>query len=148
MRLHVQIFGQQPGLAATLTQLRMARLSKISDEGLTSLSSLSELRSLSLAHTAELTRKGLAPLQSLNQLTALKCAYRIRHKVPAVGSGHCDGNCTRRHGMQAIVLATQRLDAICLAIWAIVAAIRVRSAAEKLPLAVVCDLGLPSACFR
>ena len=72
--LNLQIFGQQPGLAATLTQLQMARLSKITDEGLTSLSSLSELRSLSLAHTAELTRKGLAPLRSLSQLTALKCA--------------------------------------------------------------------------
>ncbi len=67
----------------------MARLSKISDEGLTSLSSLSELRSLSLAHTAELTRKGLAPLQSLSQLTALKCVCRIRYNPPAVGSGQC-----------------------------------------------------------
>lgn len=69
-----QIFGQQPGLATTLTQLQMARLSKITDDGLTSLSNLSELRRLNLAHTAELTRKGLAPLQSLSQLTALKCA--------------------------------------------------------------------------
>ena len=71
----MQIFGQQPGLAATLTELQMARLSKITDEGLTSLCNLSALHRLDLAHTPELTRKGLAALQNLSQLTALKCGY-------------------------------------------------------------------------
>ena len=73
MRAYVQIFGQQPGLAATLTQLQMARLPKVSDEGLTSLSNLSALHCLNLAHTPELTWKGLAALRNLSQLTALKC---------------------------------------------------------------------------
>ena len=57
----------------SLTRLEMARLPKITDEGLLSLGGLEELRSLDLSHTDQLTRTGVVALQSLTNLTQLKC---------------------------------------------------------------------------
>lgn len=61
----------------SLTRLEMARLPKITDEGLLSLGGLEELRSLDLSHTDQLTRTGVVALQSLTKLTQLKCVLLL-----------------------------------------------------------------------
>lgn len=65
----------------SLTRLEMARLPKITDEGLLSLGGLEELRSLDLSHTDQLTRTGVVALQSLTKLTQLKCVRLLGNFV-------------------------------------------------------------------
>ena len=67
------MFSQHPMCVSSLTRLSMARLPKVTDEGLKSVGSLTALAALDLSHTAQLTRAGLPALHSLSRLTKLKC---------------------------------------------------------------------------